>query len=280
MNIQGEFLPKRLRKVSPPIEGLWYRGNTKLVRHEKIVAIVGSRKMSAYGKQVLSEIVPRLVEMGYVTVSGFMYGVDIEMHRLTIEHGGQTIGVFGWGIDAPIIPENEYLYHKVIESNGLFLSELSPNQLGTLWTFPARNRIVVGLSDIVIVVEAGIKSGSLNSADWARKMGKPVYAVPGSIFSSVSEGCNWLLSQGLAKPLTLDFFEPKKYSKKVRIRRHSHLLSNAESMLVTHLRLEGPQSLNELSRSMTQPVSEVSALLTQLLLLGEVREIRGLWSPR
>jgi DNA processing protein len=277
MDIQGKFIPKRLKKVSPSIEGLWYRGNTKLVRHEKLVAIVGSRRMSGYGKQVLSEIVPRLVEMGYVTVSGFMYGVDIEMHRLTIEHGGETIGVFGWGIDAPIIPENENLYHKVIESNGLFLSELPPNQLGTLWTFPARNRIVVGLSDIVIVVEAGIKSGSLNSAEWARKMGKPVFAVPGSIFSNVSEGCNWLLSQGLAKPLTLDFFDPKKYSKKVRIRRRSHSLSNAESILLTRLRLEGPQSLNELARSVGQPVSEVSAALTQLLLLGEVREAKGLW---
>jgi DNA processing protein len=280
MEIQGQFIPKRLRKVSPPVAGLWYRGNTKLVRHEKIVAIVGSRRMSGYGKQVLSEIVPRLVEMGYVTISGFMYGVDIEMHRLTIEHGGQTIGVFGWGIEAPIIPENEYLYYKVLESNGLFLSELSPNQLGTLWTFPKRNRIVVGLSDLVIVIEAGMKSGSLNSCEWARKMGKPVYAVPGSIFSPVSSGCNWLIGHGLAKPLTLDFFEPKKYSKKVRIRSRSHLLSNAESMLITRLRLEGPQSLNELSRSVGQPVSEVSAVLTQLLLLGEVQEARGLWSLR
>jgi len=277
MDIQGEFLPSRLKKIKPLISGLWYLGNVSLANRPKIVAIVGSRRMSQYGKQVLSEIVPKLVEMGYVTVSGFMYGVDIEMHRLTIENGGQTIGVFGWGIETSIIPENQNLYNKILEKDGLFLSELEPKQLGTLWTFPARNRIVVGMCDLVIVIEAGIKSGSLNSAEWARKMNKPVYAVPGSIFSKVSEGCNWLIAQGFAKPLTLDFFVEKKYSKKARIRTHSRILSNAESILLTHLRLEGPQSLNELARGLREPVGEISALLTSLLLLGEVSQIRGMW---
>jgi DNA processing protein len=277
MTKQGKLLPKKLKNVTPPVKGLWFCGDVGLLGSEKVVAIVGSRSMSQYGKQVLSSIVPQLIEQGYVTISGFMYGIDIEMHRLTIENGGKTIGVFGWGIEAPIIPENQNLYHKVLESGGLFLSELPPKQLGTLWTFPARNRIVVGLADLVIVVEAGMKSGSLNSCEWARKMGKPVYAIPGSIFSKVSEGCNWLIAEGLAKPLTLDFFTPKKYSKKVRIRRASHLLSNEESILLTHLRLAGPQSLNELARGLHEPVGELSAHLTKLLLLGEVSQVRGIW---
>lgn len=277
MDIQGQLIPSRLKKINPPTTGLWWRGNKNLVKSEKIVAIVGSRKMSQYGKQVLAQIVPQLVEQGYTTVSGFMYGIDIEMHRLTIENGGKTIGVFGWGIEAPIIPENQSLYHKVIERGGLFLSEFPPEQLGTLWTFPKRNRIVVGLADMVIVVEAGMKSGSLNSCEWAREMGKPVYAVPGSIFSSVSEGCNWLIEQGLAKPLTLDFFTCKNYSKKVRIQRSRSKLNNDESILITRLRLEGPQSLNEVARSMGKPVGEVSSLLMSLLLRGEVKEERGVW---
>lgn len=277
MDIQGKLIPARLKKLNPPTTGLWWRGNKNLVKSAKIVAIVGSRKMSQYGKQVLAQIVPKLVEQGYTTVSGFMYGIDIEMHRLTVENEGKTIGVFGWGIEAPIIPENESLYHKVIERDGLFLSEYPPEQLGTLWTFPKRNRIVVGLADLVIVVEAGIKSGSLNSCEWARKMGKPVYAVPGSIFSQVSAGCNWLIEQGLAKPLTLDFFTNKNYSEKVRIRRNKGKLNNDESILVTRLRLEGPQSLNELSRYSGKPVGEVSSLLMSLLLRGEVKEERGMW---
>lgn len=269
--------PGKLLNVKGEIKGLWAWGNLDLLASEKLVAIVGSRKMSQYGKRVLAEIVPKLVEAGYVTVSGFMYGIDIEMHRLTIDNGGKTIGVFGWGIDAPIIPENQNLHQKVLESGGLFLSELPPNQLGTLWSFPQRNRIVVGLSDLLIVVEAGIKSGSLNSADWARKMGKPVYAVPGSIFSTVSDGCNWLLAQGLAKPMTLDYFKQKNYSEKVRINRGKTILNDAESNLITLLTLEGPQSLNELVRCADKPVGEVSATLTSLLLKGEIGEERGVW---
>lgn len=269
--------PTRLLEVKPVIKGLWSKGDLGLAENHKMVAIVGSRKMSQYGKRVLAEIVPKLVEAGYVTISGFMYGIDIEMHRLTMENGGKTIGVFGWGIDASVIPENQNLYKRVLESGGLFLSELEPQQLGTLWSFPQRNRIVVGLCDLVIVIEAGMKSGSLGSAEWARKMGKTVYAVPGSIFSNVSLGCNWLLAQNLAKPMTLDFFKDKNYSEKVLIYRHKSNLSEGESNLITLLTLEGPESLNELVRRTDKSVGEVSATLTSLLLKGEVGEERGIW---
>jgi DNA processing protein len=273
---ESRRFPEKLKGIKPPIAGLWYKGNWELVGEKKIVAIVGSRRMSRYGKQVLAEIVPRLVERGYVTVSGFMYGVDVEVHRLTVEAGGQTIGVFGWGIEAPIISENMSLYHKVIESKGLFISEFPPEMLGTLWSFPARNRIVVGLADLVIVIEAGRKSGSLNSAEWARKMSKPIYAVPGSIFSSVSEGCNWLLSQKLAVPLTMEFFHSSS-TPEVLGAHTPGVLNPSESNLITHLTLGGPKSVNELARELAQPAGEVAARLTTLLLKGEVEEERGVW---
>lgn len=269
--------PARLVAVTPPVQGLWYKGQLSETLFNKTVAVVGSRRMSRYGKQALAEIVPRLVEEGYTTVSGFMYGIDIEMHRLTIEAGGKTIGVFGWGIDAKIIPENINLYNKVIESKGLFLSEYPPGMLATLWSFPQRNRIVVGLADLVIVVEASMKSGSLNSAEWAAKMGKTVYAVPGSIFSPVSSGCNWLIAQGLARPFTLDFFEQKNTSEKVRINRVKHKLSKLESIVITRLTLEGPQSMNEISRGIGLPVNEIAQLMIGLCLKAEVTEEKGVW---
>ncbi len=271
-------MPKKLELVRPKVKGLWWRGEPELVQSGKIVAIVGSRKMSQYGKRVLSELVPQLVSDGWVTISGFMYGIDIEMHRLTMENGGKTIGVFGWGIEAPILSEHESLYHKVIDRGGLFLSELPPTQLGTLWSFPARNRIVVGLCDKVIVVEAGMRSGSLSSASWARKLGKPVYAIPGSIYSSVSEGCNFLIEHGLAKPLTSKFFHnDKNYSEKERMNRSKALFTVAESSLVAQLRLDGPKSINELARKCGQPVGEIAALLSGLLLKGEVEVQSGVW---
>lgn len=269
--------PLQLKDIKPPIAGLWCRGRWRAQLWDKTVAIVGSRKMSRYGKQVLSEIVPKLVDSGYTTISGFMYGIDVEMHRLTMESEGDTVGVFGWGIDYPVIPETADLYHKLIDRDSLFMSEMEPKEAGTLWSFPKRNRIVVGLADIVIVVEAGLKSGSLNSAEWAHKLNKQVYAVPGSIFSPVSSGCNWLIEQGLAKPFTMEFFSDKSYSKKGRNNQAKVVMSESESSLVTHLTISGPASVNEIARSMGISAGEVSSMLMSLFLRGIVAEERGVW---
>ncbi len=270
--------PDRLRNpnIKPPIKGLWYRGDIQSMELGKTVAIVGSRKMSRYGLQVLCEIVPRFVSAGYTTISGFMYGIDTEVHRLTLSSGGSTVAVLGYGIDRDDIEMN---------SKMVLLSEYPGDTKGQLWTFPQRNRIVVGLSDIIIVVEAGVKSGSLNSANWAIKQGKPVFAVPGSIFSTTSEGSNILISEGKAISLTLESLyqvlgnnEQTLYSEKVRIHRQKPKLNNVESTLVALLKLSGPQSMNELARGMGKTVGEVSALLMTLLLRSVVQEERGVWS--
>jgi DNA processing protein len=232
--------------------------------------------MSRYGLQVLAEIVPRFVLAGYTTVSGFMYGIDTEVHRLTILNGGSTVAVLGYGIDRA---------DAEVNSKMLLLSEYPNDTRGQLWTFPQRNRIVVGLSDMVVVVEAGVKSGSLNSASWAIKQGKPVFAVPGSIFSSTSEGSNILISEGRAISLTLDRLfqslgakEQSLYSDKARINAQKSKLSSHESTLVALLKLSGPLGMNEIARSLGKSVGEVSALLMTLLLRAVVQEDRGVWS--
>ncbi|KKU21465.1 MAG: protecting protein, SMF familiy protein [Microgenomates group bacterium GW2011_GWF1_46_12] len=159
--------PEKLKSelVRPIVKKLWYRGKWNSKLFEKCAAVVGARKMSRYGKQALGEIIPKLCGAGYTIVSGLMYGVDQEAHKLTLECGGCAIAVLGYGTQ--------------------------------------RNRIVVGISDVIVVAEAGEKSGSLNTASWARRMNKPVYAIPGSVFSPTSEGTNWLVAQGLAKALTV-----------------------------------------------------------------------------
>jgi len=271
-------------KLKPKVKGVWYRGQLDEALFAKSVAIIGSRKMSRYGVQVIAEIVPKFVEAGYTTVSGFMYGIDTEVHRITIDCGGKTVAVLGYGIDHEIDIENMYLYNKIIESGGLVISEYPGTTRGQTWTFPQRNRIVVALCDMVVVVEAGERSGSLNSASWALRQGKSIFAVPGSIFSSTSVGSNTLISEGKAISLTLprlyqalekdeDYF----YSQKARINRHNSRLTDAESTLVALLRLSGPKRLNELSRLYGKPVGEVAAILMSLLLQGEVSEERGVW---
>lgn len=271
--------------IKPKIKGLWYKGELDPSLFDKTVAIIGSRKMSRYGVQVLSEIVPKFVSAGYTTISGFMYGIDTQVHRLTIENGGRTVAILGYGIDHDIDIVNNDLYHRMLDSKGLFMSEYEGVTRGQTWTFPQRNRIVVGLSDMVVVVEAGIKSGSLNSASWALRQGKPIFAVPGSIFSLTSEGSNILISEGKAISLTLERLyqalekdEDYLYSQKARINSQKSRLSDPESTLVALLRLQGPQMINVLARLYGRPVGEVSAMLMSLLLRGEVVEERGVWS--
>ena len=270
--------PRRLKAptIKPSVKGLWVKGEMADFGFEKTVAIIGSRKMSRYGKQVLQEIVPRFVAAGYTTISGFMYGIDTEVYRLTIENGGLTVAVLGYGIECPT--------EIKVDSKCLLMSEYPGTTRGQVWTFPQRNRIVVGLSDLVVVVEAGVKSGSLNSASWARRQGKPVFSVPGSIFSSTSEGSNILISEGKAISLTLarldqalEKDEQYLYSEKGRQNRQNSRLSASESTLIALLKLGGPQGMNELARGVGKPVGEVAAMLMSLLLRGEVREERGVW---
>ena len=281
---EDDLFPARLRLVKPTIKGLWSRGEWDPSLFVKTVAIVGSRKMSRYGVQVVQEIVPKFVEAGYTTISGFMYGIDTEVHQLTLDAGGRTVAVLGYGIERDFDIEQRRMYQKIRESKGLIISEYAGTARGQTWTFPQRNRIVVGLSDMIVVVEAGLKSGSLNSASWARRQGKPVFAVPGSIFSNTSEGSNVLISEGKAISLTLprlyqalELDESILYSEKGRNNRQKQILTEAESTLVALLKLEGPQTVNELARTAGRPVGEVSALLMTLLLRGEVGEERGMW---
>jgi DNA processing protein len=277
--------PTRLLEIKPKIKGLWGRGQWDPSLFTKTVAIVGSRKMSRYGIQVVQEIVPKFVEAGYTTIPGFMYGIDTEVHELTLDSGGRTVAVLGYGIDRQFDVEENRMYQRMMESRGLILSEYNGNTRGQVWTFPQRNRIVVGLSDMIVVVEAGIKSGSLNSASWALRQGKSVFAVPGSIFSATSEGSNVLISEGKAISLTLSRLYQALgqdvnilYSEKDLNNRNKSHLNDTESTLITLLKLEGPQSVNELSRISGHAVGEVSATLMTLLLRGEVGEERGVWA--
>ena len=125
------------------------------------------------------KLVSGLVRVGYTIVSGFMYGVDTMAHRVCLENKGKTVAVLGSGLDCLTPAENDNLYTEILESGGLVMSEFEANQEARLWTFPYRNRIVTGLCQAVMVVEAGEKSGSLVTAKWAFKQGKKVMAVPG-----------------------------------------------------------------------------------------------------
>ena len=269
----------RLGLVKPLVKKLWCRGELKEEYFAKTIAIVGSRRMSRYGRSVVEEIVPSLCGAGYTIVSGLMYGVDQLAHKKTLECGGLAVGVLGWGIERANDPESDRLTDEIVVHGGVVLSEYSSDSRGQLWTFPQRNRIVVGLSDIIIVIEAGINSGTMSTAQWAKKMEKPVYAVPGSMFAKTSEGANFMIESGLARPLNTQVIESLCGSN-IGIRSNSTVsnLNPEEQEMVGYLTIAGPCSVNEISRGMSLGVGAILPILAKLELAGVVAEERGVFA--
>lgn len=249
---------KDLKKESP--KELYYRGEWDAKLFEKCVGIVGSRRITSYGVRVLEKMVPALVNEGYTIVSGFMYGVDQTAHRLAIECGGKTIGVLGWGINEPLYGEEKQLASKM-----LLISEWKDLK-GALWTFPRRNRIIAALSQRLYVIEAAVKSGSMISVEWAEKLSREIWAVPGPITSKVSEGTNKLIADGRARMWTLDKFSG--------FRNQVTVGSTNNAEIYIYLQNEA-LTVDELVRKTGRSADELGAELTMGMLKGDISEIDG-----
>lgn len=270
-------LPEQLTKVKPPVKNLWYRGVWQEDIFTKCAAVVGSRRVTRYGRQVVEDVVPRLVNSGYTIISGLMYGVDQLAHKETLKAGGKAVAVLGYGIVNKNEEEAWKLAEQIESKGGLVLSEYAGEQVSQRWMFPQRNRIVVGLSDLIVIVEAGAKSGSLLTARMALKAGKPVYAVPGSIFSPTSEGTNELISRGDAKALTMTELGQLTGRANGKILGVSAKMNAEERAVYRSLKIGGPQSTNELGRHLAVPAREVLTVLSQMEMKNLTVNERGVW---
>lgn len=183
-------------------DALWCEGNLDLLK-TKGVAVIGSRKCTAYGKTVAKTIGKRLGESGVTVISGLAAGIDACGHRGCLEAGGNTIAVLGCGTDIFYPSENRELQKKIIEK-GLLVSEYPPGTIANAFHFPLRNRIISGLSESVVVVEAANRSGALITAEAAAEQGRDVYAVPGNITSFSSFGTNKLIRDGVNALILID----------------------------------------------------------------------------
>ena len=266
--------PKYLREIGSCPKRLYYRGCWDEEIWKSAVAVVGSRRMTKYGRVVTEKIVTEMVGNGVAIVSGFMYGIDSEAHRVCIELGGRTVAVFGGGLDYLQVAENDDLYSAILNSGGLVISEYEPDFRPMLWSFPHRNRIVAGLSNLgVVIVEAGLKSGSLITADMARKQKRNVWAVPGPINSPVSAGCNWLIGEGRAKILT----SPAEILGQRGEEQQSLDLKTTdpeEKKIIDQLSLE-PLTIDELARKIGQGVVWTSAKVSLMQIEGRAEEDGG-----
>ncbi|MGD6789359.1 DNA-processing protein DprA [Sutcliffiella horikoshii] len=194
LTIWDKDYPALLKEIYDPPVVLYTKGNQHLLK-TRMLGIVGARLMSTYGNHSLNKLIPPLVKEKFTIVSGLAKGVDISAHQLTMEMGGNTIAVLGSGF-FQIYPKEHLSYAEKIASCHLLLSEYPPYTPPTRWNFPQRNRIISGLSEGVIIIEAKEKSGSLITADQAMEQGREVFAVPGSILSETSKGTNALIQQG------------------------------------------------------------------------------------
>jgi DNA processing protein len=194
--------PKMLSNIPDPPKQLYCRGNLDLLNKD-CLSVVGTRKITSYGKESTQYITRDLVKAGFVIVSGLAMGIDAIAHQTVLDINGKTIAVLGGGVsDLTISPKiNLSLARQILKNNGLIISEYSENQKIYPQNFAARNRIISGLSKGVIIVEADKNSGSLITAKCALDQGRDVFAVPGSIFSNKSTGVHDLIKNG-AKLIT------------------------------------------------------------------------------
>lgn len=200
----SDYYPPLLREIYDPPLLLYVRGNVASLdggETQKTLAVVGTRRMSEYGKQVTEKLVAECAPYGASIISGLAEGVDAEAHRTAIRCHLPTVAVFGCGIDRIFPSFHQQLAAQIIEHNGALISEWPPGYPGDKYTFPKRNRIIAGMSEGTLVVEGAIKSGALITAKTAFEEGRQVFTVPGNIFNPVSQGPIYLIKNGVS-PVT------------------------------------------------------------------------------
>lgn len=274
---EDERYPALLRDIPGAPKQLFYKGVWDQALFANCLAVVGSRRMTRYGRQMTEDIVSPAAAAGITIVSGFMYGVDATAHRSALKGGGKTIAVMPCGIDLVHPAYQSDLYDEIIERGGLVVSEFAGMFEPALWTYPKRNRIVAGLCVATLVVEAGVKSGSLITAHCARRFGRTLCAVPGNATSPTSEGTNLLLKEG-ARVVTdagdvLELFRAKGT---VAAREHPLRigLQNVEERVMRALSREAA-SIDELAAELSLDAARAGAALSVLQLSGLVEEEGG-----
>lgn len=266
--------PERLRYISSSPYVLYVKG--ELPQEDVLsVAIVGARECSPYGESMARNFSKVLASRGIQIISGMARGVDGAAQKGALEAGGVSFGVLGCGVDVCYPREQIGLYMELQEHGGV-LSEFPVGSSPLAQHFPARNRIISGLADVVLVMEAKEKSGSLITADMALEQGKDVYALPGPINSSLSKGCNRLIKQGAGVLLTPEeLLEELGFSQDLKIeneRQKKFVLETEENIVYSCLGFQ-PQNLEELIGATNYPVSKLLDILMNLELRGIIKEI-------
>lgn len=268
--------PAHLKQIDQPPPILYLKGAFS-PEDAWAVAIVGTRAVTAYGRQVTEEIATALAQNGVTIVSGLARGVDAVAHSAAVKAGGRTLAVLGSGVDRIYPPEHRALAEKIM-LQGAVLSDYAPGTPPESANFPPRNRIISGLSLAVVVIEAAETSGSLITASFAAEQGRDVFAVPGNIFAPQSKGTNRLIANG-AKPLLAvnDILEALDLTRNIE-RREIRKALPADPTEAALFQLIGaePLHVDEIRAQTGLPIDRVSSTLAMMELKGMVRQVGGM----
>ncbi len=272
---RDDAYPRRLGEIPDPPPLLYVRGELS-DRDEWSLAVVGTRRPTAYGRQVTKTLVAELADVGLTIASGLARGVDGIAHETALERGGRTIAVVASGLDRVYPPEHKRLAAQILESGGALLSEYPLGTRPDARFFPRRNRIIAGITLGTLVTEAGEKSGTWHTVTSALDQGREVFAVPGPITSEQSTGANNVIKRGLGKLVTCaqDVLDELNVGP---IERQAELAERlpedpVEATLLQSIGSE-PIHVDELSRLIGQPVHETAAAMATLELKGLIHQV-------
>jgi DNA processing protein len=267
--------PERLRHCSDAPLGLFYRGSAPSWHQPRCIAVVGTRQQTAYGQQLVEELLAGLPK-DIVVISGLALGVDANVHEQCLQQQLQTIGVLGHGIDRIYPASNRKLALQMIEQGGLlseFLIGTKPDRMH----FPMRNRIIAGLADAVVVIESNKNGGSLITAELGNDYNREVFAFPGPIHQAQSEGCHALIKNQQAHLLTSaqDLLQTMNWTdaQQETTLRQQPIYSGLQKEILDHFKNKNNWSIDELALSTKNAVSQISSTLFELELNGALQNI-------
>lgn len=251
---------------------LYAKGDLSLLS-QKCFSIVGTRMPTSYGKLITEKFAKKLAESGLVIVSGLCYGVDQIAHKATLDVGGKTIAIIGSGFNHIYPSVNTSLAKEIVEKGGLVFTEYPPSFEPKKYTFPRRNRIVAGVSDGILITEAGIKSGTLHTKEFALEYGKDIFAVPGNVISEKSGLTNSLIKTGQAECALSPEDIIQFYGLETQAKKNKIVTLNFDEQKIVELLKDEPRDFDFLVKNSKIPVNLLNVCLTTLEIRGLIRRL-------
>lgn len=275
IHLEDKTYPAKLKEIKTAPKVLYFRGvlpNNQI----QCLAIVGTRRASDYGKDIAFRFASELAKNGLTIVSGMALGIDSFAHQGTLDANGKTIAILGTGLsEKNIYPqENLKLAKQILDQDGCLISEYPTEFHGERFTFLQRNRLIAGLSLGVLVIEAKIKSGALNTAHWAKKQQKQIFAIPGSIYSQNSQGCHFLIKSGailVEKPQDI----LKALCLKNLFTKQEAIAINPEEKLILGILSQSPANIDQIIEKTNLSSAQISSLLMEMEMADKIRNISG-----